>query len=254
MSDPIRPPPLATAVATHLEELMLEGVLRPGDRLAPERELAGTLGVSRPSLREALAALEQKGLLEATRNGTTVAQFMAPLSAPLATLFGQSPRVAEDYFEYRRLIEPQAAALAAERITPPERTALKECLEGLEQAHLAADPAAEAAADTRLHLLLHEASHNLVLLHVLRVFSDLLRQGILYSHDRFWRREEVRGEILSQHRAIGKAILAGEAGAAAAAMQDHIAFTARVFGEIRQEEARLSASLRKRGRKGLVSG
>jgi len=254
MSDPIRPPPLAAAVAAHLEELMLEGVLRPGDRLAPERELAGVLGVSRPSLREALAALEERGLLQATRGGTTVAQFMAPLSTPLATLFGQSPRVAEDYFEYRRLIEPQAAALAAERITPPERAALEECLGGLEHAHLAADPAAEAAADTRLHLLLHEASHNLVLLHVLRVFSDLLRQGILYSHDRFWRREGVRSEILVQHRAIGGAILAGRAAAAEEAMRDHIVFSARVFSELRQEEARLSTSLRKRGREGLVSG
>jgi len=254
MSDPIRPPPLATAVASHLEELMLEGVLRPGDRLAPERELAGALGVSRPSLREALAALEEKGLLEASRGGTTVARFTAPLSGPLATLFGQNPRVAEDYFEYRRLIEPQAAALAAERITAPERAALEDCLKEMEQAHLAANPAAEAAADTRLHLLLHEASHNLVLLHVLRVFSDLLRQGILYSHDRFWQRETVRGEILLQHRAIGAAILAGRAPAAEEAMRGHIIFTARIFGELRQEEARLSASLRKRGREGLVSG
>lgn len=253
MSEPIRPPPLASAVAAHLEGLVLEGVLRPGDRLAPERELAERLGVSRPSLREALAALEEKGLLESSRAGTQVADFMAPLSAPLAGLFGTSPRMAEDYFEYRRLIEPQAAALAASRITPPERAALEECLTAMEAAHARAQPAEEAEADTRLHLLVHEASHNLVLLHVLRVFAVLLRRGILFSHEQYWQRDTLRGEILAQHRAIAAAILQGQPEAAAEAMREHIGFTERAFQSLRAEAGRLTESLRKRDRQGLVA-
>lgn len=254
MPDTIRPPPLATAVAAHLEGLILEGVLRPGDRLAPERDLAETLGVSRPSLREALQILEGKGLLASSRAGTVVAQFLAPLSEPLAGLFGRNERIAADYFEYRRLIEPQAAALAASRITPPERAALEECLARMRAAHEAGDGAAEAAADTSLHLLIHEACHNLVLLHVLRVFSDLLRRGILYSHEQFWQRDAVRGQILAQHEGIGAAILKGEAAAAEAAMRDHILFSAGIFGEFRMAESRLTETLRKQDRKGLVIG
>lgn len=252
MSD-FRPPPLAGAVAAHLEALVLEGVLRPGDRLAPERELAAKLGVSRPSLREALALLEQKGLLASSRAGTVVADFLAPLSAPLAGLFGSHPRIGQDYFEYRRLIEPQAAALAASRITAPERAALQDCLARMEAAHRRAAPEEEAEADLQLHLLVHEASHNLVLLHVLRVFAGLLRRGILFSHEQYWRRDTLRGEILAQHRAIGAAILAGDAAAAEDSMRAHILATEAAFLSLRAEAARTDESLRKQQRDTLLA-
>ena len=75
----IRPVKLGDALADHLEKLILEGVLRPGEKLAPERELAEKLSVSRPSLREALDKLQAKGLLETAKSGTVVAQFLAPL-------------------------------------------------------------------------------------------------------------------------------------------------------------------------------
>ncbi|MDJ0390498.1 FadR/GntR family transcriptional regulator [Roseomonas sp. E05] len=253
MPEPIRTPPLANAVASHLEGLILEGALRPGERLAPERELAEVLGVSRPSLREALALLEEKGLLTGSRSGTLVADFLAPLSAPLEGLFGHNPRVAGDYFEYRRLIEPEAAALAATRITPPERAALEECLAAMKAAHARAVPAEEAAEDLRLHQLVHEASHNLVMLHVLRVFSGLLRRGILLSHEQYWQRDTLRGAILEQHQALGEAILRGEAEAAGKAMHAHIAFTEAAFHELQQEATRLSETLRKRDVRALVS-
>ncbi|HLO75675.1 MAG TPA: GntR family transcriptional regulator, partial [Magnetospirillum sp.] len=63
MTDPIRPAKLADTIADHLEQLILEGTLRPGDRLLAERDLAVKLDVSRPSLREALDKLERKGLV-----------------------------------------------------------------------------------------------------------------------------------------------------------------------------------------------
>ena len=249
MTEPLRPPPLAAAVAAHLETLILEGALAPGEKLAPERELAETLGVSRPSLREGLEMLEAKGLLARGKAGHVVAQFMAPL----AGLLGSNPRVGEDYFEYRLLIEPHAAALAAVRATDPDRAAILSCLEEMEAAHANPDPAREAAADTRLHLLIHEASHNLVLLHVLRLFAELLRQGILHSRERFWQRQAVRDSILTQHRAIASAVVEGDAGLAEAAMREHIAFSGQVFAEWKGEEARLSAALRKRNRDGLIA-
>jgi len=66
MTEPIKPPRLAAAIAERLQALILEGVLRPGDRLAPERELAERLEVSRPSLREGIALLEEKRALRDT--------------------------------------------------------------------------------------------------------------------------------------------------------------------------------------------
>src|ERR1700674_4921905 len=74
----IRPEKLGDAIAEHLEKLILEGVLRPGEKLASERDLALKLDVSRPSLREALEKLQSKGLIETSKGGTVVAQFLAP--------------------------------------------------------------------------------------------------------------------------------------------------------------------------------
>ena len=71
MTEPIRPAKLADTIADRLEQLILEGSLRPGERLLPERDLAVKFDVSRPSLREALDKLEKKGLVYAGRGGAT---------------------------------------------------------------------------------------------------------------------------------------------------------------------------------------
>ena len=71
MTEAIRPAKLADTIADHLEQMILEGSLRPGERLLAERELAVRFDVSRPSLREALEKLEQRGLLTSGRGGAT---------------------------------------------------------------------------------------------------------------------------------------------------------------------------------------
>ena len=83
----IRTQKIADVIATHIEKLILEGALRPGEKLAPERELAQKLDVSRPSLRDAIEKLAERGLLTATRGGTYVAQFLSPMMKPLANLY-----------------------------------------------------------------------------------------------------------------------------------------------------------------------
>ncbi len=77
---------IADVIAAHIEKLILEGALRPGEKLAPERDLALKLDVSRPSLRDALDKLSERGLLKATRGGTYVAQFLTPARSEAASL------------------------------------------------------------------------------------------------------------------------------------------------------------------------
>lgn len=249
----IRPVKLGDALAEHLEKLILEGVLRPGEKLAPERELAEKLDVSRPSLREAIEKLQAKGLLETTKAGTVVAQFLAPLSRPLASLFADKARVTADYFEYRRIIEGQAAALAATRATDVDRDAIAACMERMRKAHQIDDPTDEAGVDADLHLLVYEAAHNVVLLHVMRVFSEMLRNDVLYNRNQLYRRHGVRDQLLEQHLAIGEAILRGNPKSAEKAASDHIAFTFETIEEIRRDEARIEASMRRISRTDLLA-
>ena len=117
MLEPIRPVRLADTIAEQIQTMILEGALKPGEKLIAERELAEALGVSRPSLREGLAILEEKGLLTTAKSGTMVARFLNRLSDPLASLLADDERVSADYFEYRLAMETEATALAARRAT-----------------------------------------------------------------------------------------------------------------------------------------
>jgi len=183
-----------------------------------------------------------------------VAQFLAPLSRPLAELFADKPRVTADYFEYRRIIEGQAASLAATRATDMDRAALKDCCERMRKAHEIDDPSEEAGADADLHLLVYESAHNVVLLHVMRVFSELLRNDVLYNRNQLYRKYGVRGQLLEQHLAIADAILRGDPKAAEKAASDHMQFTFQTIEEIRRDEERIEVSLRRVSRSDLLAG
>jgi len=246
--EPIRNPKLAQIIADHIEQLILEGSLRPGEKLASERELAEKLDVSRPPLRDALEQLAAKGLLRPTAAGTYVAQFLAPLTAPLAALLQSSTRVIPDYFEFRSLIEGPTAALAAERATDLDRAAIQNCLTALRDAHPLDDPTAEAEHDADLHMLIYEASHNLVVLHIMRAFSDLLRSDVFYSRHKLYLAPGVRALLLEQHIALGEAVIAGDAQQAERHATDHIRYTAATLERLRTEDIRIERALRRMGR------
>jgi GntR family transcriptional repressor for pyruvate dehydrogenase complex len=252
MTKPIQTVPLAGIIAERIQGMILEGVLRPGERLTPEREMAEKLGVSRPSLRQALTMLEQKGLLATGKGGTVVANFLRQLVDPLAELLSDDERAAADYFEFRKSIEAHASGLAALRATEPDRVAIRGCLARMRAAHEADDPVDEAARDVELHGLIYEAAHNVLLLHIMRVLADLMRRGVFYNREQLYQRPGVREALLRQHIAIGDSILAGDPHAAEQAATDHIVYTGGTIDEIRRDEMRMATSLRRIERRDLV--
>ncbi len=250
--DSIKPVKLADVIIERIETMILEGVIRPGEKLVAERDLAEKLGVSRPSLRDALDKLEEKGLLNTTRSGTHVAQILKPFSDPLSELFSSDQRVTADYFEYRMIMEANAARLAALRLTDVDRDAIKACVVEMQKAHLAQDSSDEAEADARLHLLVYEAAHNVVLLHIMRVISNMLRQDVFYNRERLYARSGVRDTLLEQHIEIATSILAGDALRAETAASTHIKYVFNTIEDIRRDELRHSASQRRIDRDDLV--
>lgn len=253
MSEPIKMPRVADAVAGHIEQMILQGVLRPGEKLAPERDLAGKLGVSRPSLRDGLVRLEERGLIRTSREGARVARFLEPLSAPLFELFADKPRVSADYFEYRRMIEVEASRLAALRATDVDRRVISEIVTRMRVAHELDDPTQESDVDAELHLAIYEAAHNVVMLHVMRVLSEMLRNNIFYHRGQLYLRDNARDKLLAQHLAIAEAVLAGDAPGAARAAEEHIRFTFETVEDIRRDAERLADSLRRLDRAGILA-
>lgn len=245
-TETVRPTKAAELVARHIEGLILEGSLRPGERLPAERELAEQLAVSRPTLREGLHLLQRQGLLtREAGSGAAVAAIGASLTDPLAKLLASRPETTDDYLEFRQFVEGTAAELAAMRATEIDLEVITRCMRRIESSHGKEDSVDEANADADLHIAVYEAAHNVVLLHVMRALSQMLRDGVFYSRDKLYSRRGVRDLLLEQHAAIHAAIMARDPQAARLAAERHINFTRGALKEILEAEARVEISLRR---------
>lgn len=215
---------LSAAVARQVELLILRGILRPGERLPAERELADRLGVSRPSLREALEMLEAKGLV-VTRPGADafVAEVLGNAFSPaLVELFASHDEAVQDYIAFRRDLEGLAAERAARVGSDTDLEVIATVFAKMEAAHQKRDPSDEAALDAQFHMAIIEASHNVIMLHMMRSMFDLLRQGVFYNRQVMFRNRMTRDMLLDQHRAINRAIQARDPAGARAAIGAHM--------------------------------
>ncbi len=229
---------LSQSVSRQIELLILRGILRPGERLPAERDLAERLGVSRPSLREALEVLEAKGLL-VTRPGAGafVAEVLGNAFSPaLIELFASHDEAVQDYIAFRRDLEGLAAERAARVGSDTDLEVIATIFAKMEAAHQKRDPSDEAALDAQFHMSIIEASHNVIMLHMMRSMYDLLRQGVFYNRQVMFRNRTTRDQLLEQHQAINDGIQARDPAAARAAVEAHLSFVEQAFHDVLRAE------------------
>jgi GntR family L-lactate dehydrogenase operon transcriptional regulator len=241
----VMPRRLADEVATRVRMLIEEQQLEAGTRLPAERQLATQLGVSRNSLREALAKLASEGLLVSRRGGGTFIRWQhEPWSEqnivqPLKNLLADDPDYSFDILEARHAIEASTAWHAALRATEADKEKIRLCFEATQSD----DPDLASQADVRFHLAIAEASHNVVLLQTMRGFFDLLQSSVKQSRQRMYLVPPVFAGLTEQHQAVLNAILAGDAEGARLAMMSHLGFvhtTIKQFDEDRARQARIT--------------
>ena len=222
----IQPEKLSKSVIRQIELLILRGVLRPGERLPSERELSERFGVSRPSLREAIYELQTNGLLTAKANaGVFVADVLGSAFSPaLIRLFASHSEAVFDYIAFRRDMEGLAAERATRLASNTDLEVVNQIFQKMEAAHKKRNPAEEAQLDADFHLAIIEASHNVVMLHMMRSMYELLREGVFYNRQVNFHQKATRGMLLDQHRKINDALQARDANAARLAVQDHMDF------------------------------
>jgi len=249
--EPRSAPRTADSVVRHFERLILEGSLRPGERLLAERELALRLQVSRPVLREGLQRLQASGLLTSTPGaGARVASLGTSITDPLGALLASAPlETTADYLSFRQICEGPAACMAAEHGTAVDHDQIRRCMDRINVAHEHDVADEEAEADADFHIAIYEATHNIVLLHVMRALSAMLRKGVFYSRARLYGRPEIRGLLRRQHQGIHDAII-GRSPEAARLATEHVGFVREALLEITRAEQRLSVSLRRIGEGG----
>ena len=224
---------LSQAVVRQIEQLILRGILRPGERLPAERELSERLGVSRPSLRDAVADLQARGLLSTKAGaGIFVGDVLgSAFSDALLGLFSTHEEAMFDYIAFRRDLEGLAAARAAVAASETDLSVISEIYAKMEAAHAKRSPEDEARLDAEFHMSIIEASHNVVMLHMMRSMFDLLRQGVFYNRSVMFRQKSTRDALLSQHKAMLDGILARDPEAARKAVHAHLAFVETVLNE-----------------------
>jgi len=223
----------ADEIVQQIEGLILEGVLRVGDRLPAERDLASQFEVSRPVLREALKSLETRGLL-VTRHGggTQVADVIGQVfTKPVAELIATHRKATADYLEYRREVEAIAAEYAARRVTADDRALLAGIVKRMEQAYERDDFEEEAALDVEFHNAVGECAHNIILLHTLRSCYRLLAEGVFYNRTMIYRLSGARAALLEQHKAIYEAVMRNDPEGAKLAARAHMEFVGRATAE-----------------------
>ncbi|GGY09957.1 transcriptional regulator [Litchfieldella qijiaojingensis] len=244
---PVRQPRIADVITERLEAMILEGSLKPGQRLPPERALSERFGVSRPSLREAIQKLAARGLLTSRQGGGTFVteELNSRYNDPLLDMLPRHKEFHLDLLEFRDAMEGISAYYAALRSTPADKAVLIERFEELEACFAGRDPALEAKADAAFHLAIAESAHNVLLLHTIRGIFHLLEKSIVDNLTHLFEKPDSRPRLMEQHRELLDAILEGRPEDARARAHEHLVFVEEELLEMERAETRAQRALRR---------
>lgn len=222
----IKQPKLSEIIQAQLEALILDGTLRPGEQLAPERELAKQFDVSRPSLREAIQKLEAKGLVTRKQGGGTFVtdNMMKSLSDPLLDLLAKTPDSQSDILEFRLGLEGMAAYYAASRGSDADYQQIQRKFEAIELAQVDNDIDQEAKAVYEFLFAICQASHNSVFLHLVRSMADLLVEHLTAHLALLTKQPEAFDKVRLYRKRLTNAILNGKAQKAWGESHNHLMY------------------------------
>jgi GntR family transcriptional regulator, transcriptional repressor for pyruvate dehydrogenase complex len=213
----IRRMAITDEVISRFKDLIQQRVLTPGCKLPSERELVKVLGVSRPTLRQAMKALQVLGIIRSRQgDGSYLEETTSEiLKAPLDFAIALKGTAKPDLFETRQTIEVKLAALAAGRRTAQDLENMRRALDGMTAS--AGVPDQWCEHDIEFHTRIVEAAKNVVMASILEMLSHMLIES---------RNDTVRlltdyGESLRSHESVFNEIERQDPAGAAEAMTEH---------------------------------
>jgi GntR family transcriptional regulator, transcriptional repressor for pyruvate dehydrogenase complex len=232
---------LPSVVTSRLHGLIVDGTLAPGERLPSIAELSRRFGISIAGVRESLSALEAAGLIEVRHGHGTFVRERPPLQQVLAgwLSFGVDPNELRGLNEARHVLEDALVRFAAERASPAEQEGIMAAVDAMAAA--VADVDRFVDADARFHLAVAEAAHNPVLLRLMNALATVLRQQFRLHVEEHLNGGSDLGDSVERHRRVARAIAAGDAEEASAAMDAILDLAAR-FARARARRAVVPAA------------
>jgi GntR family transcriptional repressor for pyruvate dehydrogenase complex len=202
MFKPIKHNKVSDEIVNQIKTQISEGMLKPGDRLPPERELVKEFGVSRPSLREALNTLVAQGFLGVKGKRTFVKSVASEsMQDPLSLLIKSDTQKIFDLIEVRKALETWNAYFAAKRATVDDIALLEELIESMKKT-IEEHGTAFEEQDADLHLAIARATHNTLQAHLMFTIHDTLKEFI----GRYYTIMRDDKNIFDQHTKIVEAI------------------------------------------------
>ena len=221
----VEPQRLYRRIAEQIARLIRRGEYRPGARLPPERDLARLLEVSRPSVREALIALEVEGYVEVRVGSGVYVTQRRPAARSVDPLPADSGPF--ELIAARRLLESECAALAARQASPAQIRRMKAALAAMERDRRRAVMPLDN--DRRFHLEIAEGSGNSALALAVRTLWDQRTGPLFMRLERHFDTPDLGEAAIAEHNAVMSAIENHDAGGARAAMRRHMDAAARRF-------------------------
>lgn len=231
-------PRLYRQIYDHISSQILSGEFAPGSRLPTERELSELFNVSRPTIREAIIALEATNKVKVKAGAGVYVKESTSLNAGI-----DSEVSPFEVIEARVLLEGESAALAAKMITDDERKELLAAFENLKKAGIDNTPAS-AEADRRFHEVIARATHNRVLANQIHALWELQEnlEHIKEAHTSVCDKQGAKR--IDEHFVILNAIVEGDADGARTAMQRHFSNILEVMHAALEQQALEAAKLK----------
>ncbi|PWK13755.1 FadR/GntR family transcriptional regulator [Tumebacillus permanentifrigoris] len=208
-------------VAEQIKWMIEQGHLQPGDKLPPMNELAIEFGVSRPTVREAFSTLVGMGLIDLRHGEGTFVQkidvqtmITEPMNAAL--LLGRGKL--RELLQVRRLLEVGTVRMACAEASELRLAAVRSALERMESVSTKQTVEERVGADLQFHLAIAEVSGNYVLLNLMNTLTETIRSVVRLV----WLDEERAAGLVEEHRALYRALLAGDKPLAERLIVEHL--------------------------------
>ena len=243
---PIKMTKISDQIVAEIEAMIVDGRFVAGKKLPSERDLAQRFNVSRQSLREAIQKLEAKGLVGRRQGGGTYVtdSLNDKVTTPLFELLAKHPESQFDLLEFRHALEGISSFYAALRGTDSDLDRIKLSINNIIESQ-AGNIHSQVDALVNFYLRIAEASHNVVLLHVVMGMKELLADNIRQNLEILAQSPEIL-EPLNQHRSqIAAAIIAGQPEQARDACHQHLSYIEQALLEMTKEQSRIQRSLRR---------
>jgi len=223
---------LSDEIADQFIELIKNGTLKPGDALPPEREMAGSLGVSAPPLREGLKILETLGFVDIQPRSKIVVKSVAAsaLHDPIAKTIEGDLGMVIQLLEVRKILESWAVAKASQMATDSDIASLERACQEMEADF--ENNRLGVNADASFHLGIFHAAQNTILSHIGFTLFDLLWRSQKLIRETMFMEEENKRRLLQQHSQILEAIKGRDPQKARDAVVAHLDFAEKKIVEL----------------------